>query len=63
MAALSEIINKTIPLRLGLENATYAMNLTKKGDVISVAPLPASFNANGGVERIREANLNFIKRV
>ena len=66
---LSSILNysaislKTIPLRFGMENISYVSNLSLNSDIFSVAPLPSSFNAAGGVEIIQNANRNFINEI
>ena len=63
----SELSQKTIPFRIGLENVSYYANLTKNADVFSVTDLSSSMNSNIpslGVKMIdlaRNANRKFIQ--
>lgn len=42
----SELSKKTIPLRFGMENASYIFNITKNADVFSVTDLSGSMDAS-----------------
>lgn len=59
----SKLSRKTIPLRLGTINASYVVNRSVSLDVFSVSPLPSSFNSQGGIKLITDANREFIKKI
>ncbi len=63
----SKLNKKTIPLRLGLENATYVINQSIEADIFSVTDLSSSMNSNIpslGIKMIdlaRDANRKLIE--
>lgn len=52
---------KTIPLRLGVDEADYNLNISKPADVFSLTDLSGSMNQQGLVDLAKDANKAFIE--